>query len=98
MIIEPGGYTLDASGRHDVYSMVIRGFNYAPFAFGYVLAVFLVSFHLSHAISSVFLTLGFNSREAYAKIQRGAHALSAILFVGYASIPLSVQLGVLTLP
>jgi succinate dehydrogenase / fumarate reductase cytochrome b subunit len=43
---------------HDVYRMVIAGFSWAPASIFYIIAMLLLSSHLSHGFSSLFQTLG----------------------------------------
>ena len=82
----------DAQGRHDVYSMVIKGFQVTPIALFYVLALLLLWSHLSHGISSVFQSLGI-SHSKKGVIGNLGPVLSSILIIGYVSIPLSVMFG-----
>jgi len=87
---------VDSLGRPDVYSMVVRGFsNYALSAF-YIIAVFLTCFHLSHGISSMFQSLGINNPRLQRKLDIGAMSFSAILFLGFSSVPVAVMLGYVT--
>ena len=44
----------DASGRHDVYAMVIFGFSNIWVTLSYVVAQLILGVHLSHGISSMF--------------------------------------------
>ena len=48
----------DAEGRHDVYSMVVLGFQQWPVVAAYVVAQLLLGLHISHGASSAFHTLG----------------------------------------
>lgn len=83
----------DAEGRHDVYSMVIKGFQVTPVAIFYIFALLLLWSHLSHGISSVFQSLGVtHSKKGF--IGRIGPILSTILIVGYISIPLSIMFGI----
>lgn len=88
----------DPHGRHDVYRMVILGFQ-NPFAAGfYILGLFLLCLHLSHGLSSFLQTLGLNSRKTATQLALGGRILAWLIFIGYVSIPLSVMLGFLKLP
>jgi len=83
----------DAHGHHDVYRMVVDGFSNSWFAGFYVLSVGLLCFHLSHGIAAMFQSLGLKN-DAYAeRIECFAKSVAVILFVGYASVPVSVALG-----
>jgi succinate dehydrogenase / fumarate reductase cytochrome b subunit len=87
------GGLLESAG--DVYRMVILGFQ-SPIVSGfYILSVGLLSLHLSHGIRSLFQTLGADSRKVSPAIEKMAWLVSAALFLGYASIPGAVLLGVI---
>jgi succinate dehydrogenase / fumarate reductase cytochrome b subunit len=89
---------LDAQGRHDVYRMVVTAFS-CPFVSGfYILAVGLLGMHLSHGIASLFQTLGISNRSLRPVFEAGGKVFAAIIFVGFASIPASVLLGLVKLP
>lgn len=88
----------DQFGRHDVYAMVIRGFNNPFAAFFYIAGLFLLCTHLSHGFSSFLQTLGLNSRKSTRGVFIGAQVLAWVIFAGYISIPVAVLLGYLKLP
>jgi succinate dehydrogenase / fumarate reductase cytochrome b subunit len=52
---------VDAQGRHDVYRMVIAGYQDPIVSIFYIIAQLFLLLHLSHGVSSVFQTLGWNS-------------------------------------
>lgn len=80
----------DAAGRHDVYRMMVVGFQ-NPFASGfYAIGVILLSGHLAHGFSSVLQTFGINSKSTMTPITRAARALAVLIAIGYLSIPASV--------
>jgi len=91
-------HVVDENGDHDVYSMVVLGFRVPAVAILYVIAVFVLSVHLNHTISSIFQTLGLNRPKYQALISRGGPVLAGLVFLGYASIPVSVLLRLLGLP
>jgi succinate dehydrogenase / fumarate reductase cytochrome b subunit len=83
----------DAKGQHDVYAMVVLGFKNPIVAGFYVFAMFLLCTHLSHGLSAMFQSLGWKT-PAYAKcLDCGARLVSCLIFAGYISIPIAVQLG-----
>lgn len=88
----------DSLGRHDVYSMVVRSFQQPEISAAYILLLLFVGFHLSHAIPSFFRTLGFYHPAYTHMIDRGGRALSALIALGYISIPVSVLAGIIQLP
>ena len=92
--INPGfEHLTDAQGRHDTYSMVILGFQSVPVAVMYFLAVGLVCYHLSHGIASMFQSMGWNNRDTEKRLRLISVAISTLVFLGYASVPLAVLLG-----
>lgn len=89
---------LDAQGRHDVYRMVVLGFQQAPVALLYVAAQALLALHLSHGASSLFQSLGVTHPALRCVKQRAGPALALLIFVGNVSMPLACLLGWVTLP
>jgi succinate dehydrogenase / fumarate reductase, cytochrome b subunit len=84
--------------RHgDIYRNLIIGFQNPLVVLFYVVAVGALMMHLYHGIWSMFQTLGFNSIK-WNRLLRGVSVVVAIgLFVGFLSVPIAVQLGILTL-
>lgn len=99
MVVHPQYRDLrDPLGRHDVYSMIVLGFTQPAIAAWYVIGVFLLGMHLSHGVSSMFQSLGLNSDALRARLSRAGQVLGWLIFIGYASMPVAVQLGILKLP
>jgi succinate dehydrogenase cytochrome b subunit len=88
-------HLIDAQGRHDVYSMVVRSFQQPLISITYVAAMVLLGFHLNHGIASFFQTLGLNHPRYTPLINKAGPVLGALIVLGYISIPLSVMFGVL---
>ena len=84
----------DAKARHDVYQMMVRGFQVPAVSFFYVVAVGLLAMHLNHGIMSMGQTLGLNSGKLRPLWEKGGPAFSWLIFLGYASIPVAVLCGV----
>jgi succinate dehydrogenase / fumarate reductase cytochrome b subunit len=88
-------YTSELNGQYDVYSNVIRGFQFWPASLVYILAMGAVALHLFHGVWSMFQTLGLNN-GTYTSLWRGLSVVVAVaVFVGNVSIPLAVLTGVL---
>jgi succinate dehydrogenase / fumarate reductase cytochrome b subunit len=85
----------DEKGRHDVYRMMILGFQSKAASAFYIVAVGLLAMHLNHGIGSLFQTLGLNSAKVRPLWEKGGVAFSWLIFLGYASIPVAVLTGVL---
>ncbi|PWB74488.1 succinate:quinone oxidoreductase [candidate division GN15 bacterium] len=88
----------DTLGRHDVYSMVILGFQNIWISGFYIVAVGLLCFHLSHGIWSMFQSLGWNNKRSERWLQGFAWIFASVMFLGYISIPIAVLGGFLKLP
>ena len=82
-------------GLFDVYKMVVMGFQSPLISGFYILSIALLSLHLSHGVSSVFQTFGLESKKSAKWVPAAGRALSAAIFVGYASIPVAVLAGIL---
>lgn len=91
-------HLMDAQGRHNVYAMVVLSFRHLPIAASYVVAMGCLAMHLSHGIASAFQTLGLTTQAWIPRLTRLSHLAAFTVFLGYTSIPLSVVLGVLSLP
>lgn len=91
-------HLVDAVGRHDVYSMVVLGFQNYLISGVYIVAMFLVAYHLSHAIFSFLQTLGLNNPHIQTTLKLIAYAISVVIFIGYVSMPVAVLAGYINLP
>ena len=97
--IDPLSYAaVDAQGRHDVYSMVVRSFQNPWLSGSYVVAMVLIGFHLVHASRSFFQTFGVNHDSYNGAIRFVSHAMVALFVIGNCSIPILVLSGVIGLP
>jgi succinate dehydrogenase / fumarate reductase, cytochrome b subunit len=85
----------DSIGRHDVYRMLILGFRHPLVSLFYVIALFLLTTHLSHGFASVVQTLGINNRKIAKFISTGGQILAWVVFAGYVSIPVTILLGLI---
>lgn len=83
----------DALGRHDVYSMVVLSFQNYLISIVYLIAIFLLSYHLSHALFSFLQTLGLNTPRVQPKLKKLATLVATLIFIGYSVIPLAVLVG-----
>lgn len=83
--------------RHDVYAMVIKGFSVPWVSAFYILSVGLLSFHLSHGVSSMFRSLGLTNPAYRVPQELFAIAFAAIIFVGMSAVPVAVLLNLVKL-
>ena len=97
--IDPAAYAaVDAEGRHDVYSMVVRSFQNPWLSGSYILAMMLIGLHLVHASRSLFQTVGINHDSYNGAIRFISHAMVALFVVGNCSFPILILTGVIGLP
>lgn len=92
--VNPALAELAASGN--AYQMVIAGFsNYLVSVF-YIIAITLLCSHLTHGVASIFQTLGLRSKKSAPLIDNFAKAYTAVIWVGFNSIPVAVMAGFLS--
>ena len=80
----------DSDKIHDVYTMVIAGFQHTWVSVFYVVAMFLLCGHLAHGVSSAFQSLGIRSENWRAKLELAAKAYAWVIFAGFSIVPLLV--------
>jgi succinate dehydrogenase / fumarate reductase cytochrome b subunit len=83
----------DAQHRHDIYAMMILGFQNKLVSGIYVFAMFLLFLHLSHGMSAMFQSLGWKNPAYAPLIAKFAVVISWLIFLGYISIPIAILLG-----
>lgn len=83
----PGGVV-----THDVYGMMVLGFQVWWVVLFYLIAMGLLFAHLGHGLASMFQSLGFRNHVWWPRIQCFAKAVSIAILVGYCIIPISIYL------
>lgn len=83
-------YDLDGQQVHDVYKMVIIGFQNPWVSAAYIVSIGLLSLHLSHGFASLFQTLGLRSQRTKFVLQAVGLLYAAVIFLGNVSIPVSI--------
>jgi succinate dehydrogenase / fumarate reductase cytochrome b subunit len=78
--------------RHDIYRMMVLGFQQPVVSAFYLVGVGLLCLHLSHGISAMFQSLGWKKRSYGTCLDRGAKWVAALIFLGYSSIPVAILL------
>lgn len=91
-------HLVDSAGRHDVYSMVVRGFQSPLIALTYIVAMVLLGIHLKHGITSLFQTLGLRHPRYDRLVGTVGGGLAWGLAIGNCAIPAAVLAGVVSLP
>jgi succinate dehydrogenase / fumarate reductase cytochrome b subunit len=85
----------DTEGRHDVYRMVILGFQNGPYFLIYTISMLALGVHLRHAFWSIFQSIGLYSPALGVCLKKIALLLAILVSLAYISIPLSVKFGLL---
>lgn len=80
--------------RSDPYANVINAFSFWPTVVLYLVALVALGFHLFHGTWSMFQTLGWNNRDYDGLIRGLAWAVAIVVPVGFALVPIAVQLGI----
>lgn len=84
---------LNGERVHDIHRMVVDGFSVLPVSVFYIVAMFLLCWHLMHGFSSVFQTLGAQTSATRRLTRNAGFAFAALILVGNCSIPLAVLFG-----
>jgi succinate dehydrogenase / fumarate reductase, cytochrome b subunit len=79
--------------RHDIFKMLVVGFNNPLVSGFYILAMALLCLHLSHGVSSMFQSLGLQNPTYRVILENAARAIAIIIFLGYTSIPVAILCG-----
>jgi succinate dehydrogenase / fumarate reductase cytochrome b subunit len=83
----------DPLNHYDVFSMMVYGFQNVYVSAFYIVGLFLLTLHLTHGASSFLQSLGLNNKKLTPTLASGARIFAWLLFIGYASIPVAVLLG-----
>jgi succinate dehydrogenase / fumarate reductase, cytochrome b subunit len=81
----------------DAYRNMVSGFQFLPWVIIYLVALVALGFHLFHGVWSMFQSLGLNNQDWDGVIRAAAWVLAIVVPVGFAVVPIAVQLGILTL-
>ncbi|MCC7376178.1 MAG: succinate dehydrogenase cytochrome b subunit [Verrucomicrobiales bacterium] len=79
-------------GYRDVHRMLVAGFQQPIVTIFYLVAVGLLSLHLSHGTQAMFQSLGMQEGVWRRRLEAGSKILAGLIFAGYAIIPLAVFL------
>ena len=85
----------DSEGRPDLYLMLLLGFSKWPISVFYIIAVGLLSLHLSHGMRAMFQSVGWKwTFGGVSKLpDKIARWTALVIFILYASIPTAVMCG-----
>jgi succinate dehydrogenase / fumarate reductase cytochrome b subunit len=84
---------MDPEKRHDIFKMMVVGFNNGWVSAFYILGVGLLCLHLSHGTSSMFQSIGWKNDVYRPFLDKAARVLAALIFIGYISIPIAILCG-----
>jgi succinate dehydrogenase / fumarate reductase, cytochrome b subunit len=87
---------VDALGRPDVFKMVTLSFKNILISGAYIAALIALALHIYHGIQSFVQTIGMNSDKSLPRVESAGRGIAIILFLGYASIPLAIIIGLLS--
>ncbi len=79
-------------GFRDVHAMLVASFKQPIVSLFYLVAVGLLSLHLSHGASSMFQSLGLEEGVWRTRLDAWARVFALVIFAGYASIPVAIFL------
>ena len=83
----------DSQGRHDVFKMMVVGFNNGWVSGFYLFGMALLCLHLGHGVSSMFQSLGWKNKVYGPFLDTLSRVIAGLIFLGYSSIPLAILLG-----
>ncbi|HOW65304.1 MAG TPA: succinate dehydrogenase cytochrome b subunit [Candidatus Paceibacterota bacterium] len=92
---EYAGMKDPVTGYLDVYRMMIQGFSNVWISCFYILGTSLLSFHLSHGISSMFQSFGLRNQMFRWFLDRLAIVVAVFYGLGSLSIPVAVLSGLI---
>jgi succinate dehydrogenase / fumarate reductase, cytochrome b subunit len=87
----------DYAARHDVYRMVVTGFQDITITLIYIVSNLFLGLHMSHGIKSSFQSLGLRDKKYNSLVECGGKCIAWSLAAGNISIPISVYFGCITL-
>ena len=83
----------DPEKRHDIFKMMVVGFNNIWVSGFYILGMALLTLHLSHGASSMFQSIGWKNRAYGSVLDKLARIGALLIFLGYSSIPVAILCG-----
>ncbi len=82
--------TYDGVEMRDLHRLVLEIFQQPMYVVGYIVCLLILGWHLSHGVSSVFQSLGFNHPKYNPKIKLIGWVYSVVVALGFISQPLYV--------
>jgi succinate dehydrogenase / fumarate reductase cytochrome b subunit len=88
----------DALGHHDVFRMVVLGFQNPALAISYMVAMAILCMHLAHGASSLFQSLGLRHPKYDPILDKVGPVVGLTVFIGNTAMPVAVLVGLIKLP
>lgn len=85
--------TYDGVEMRDLHKLLMEVFQNPAYVVGYWICLLLLGWHLSHGVSSLFQTLGFNHPAYTPKIKAISWIYAIVVTAGFISQPLYVMLN-----
>ena len=85
-----GDIGLDKWGNKDLYTVTVSAFQNTLYTAFYVLSMLMLSFHLSHGVSSAFQTLGLSTSKYEKIINFVGKSIAVLIPLIFASIPITL--------
>ena len=82
-----GAYYQTADGIRDLYRLQLAVFSNPLYVAFYIVAMFVILFHLWHGVSSAMQSLGFNNPTWAPRFIVGGRILAVVLGLGFAILP-----------
>jgi len=83
----------DPAKRHDIFTMMVAGFNNIWVSAFYILGMALLCLHLSHGAGAMFQSIGWKNQAYGPILDKAARIVAGLIFLGYISIPIAVLCG-----
>lgn len=84
---------MDPEKRHDIYKMMVVGFQNPWVSVFYIVGIGLLCLHLSHGASSMFQSMGWKNETYRPFLDNASRVVAALIFLGYISIPIAILCG-----
>ena len=85
-----GDIGLDKWGNKDLYTVTVSAFQNTLYTAFYVISMLMLSFHLSHGVSSAFQTLGLSTSKYEKIINFVGKSIAVLIPLIFASIPITL--------
>ncbi len=81
---------------HDAYAMIVLGFANVWVSVAYIVAMFVIGFHLSHGVTSMFQSIGFRNEAWRYRLNKIAVIYCFVIAFGFSITPAAVLISKFT--